>query len=141
MDQKDYEMLKSRAQQRFKASLRRARALRDEELAAIERVRILAQEATEDRSPSRASAPAQPSTLIGQVRAAVAALSDGFTAKDVEEFIRAVYDEETPEVQRSSISSTLARLTDAKEITVLKVGFGRRLSTYLPRPPEENDVD
>lgn len=141
MDQKEYEMLKTRAQERFKASLRRARAVRDEELDAIDRVRILAQEATEGLSPSPAPAPTQPSTLIGQVRAAVAALSDGFTAKDVEDFIRAVYDEETREVKRSSISAALGRLEVAKEITVLKFGVGRTLSTYLPRPPEENDVD
>ncbi|MCH8342385.1 MAG: hypothetical protein IH983_00170 [Planctomycetes bacterium] len=141
MDQKEYEMLKARAQEQFKASLRRARALRDEELAAIERVRVLSQEASGDRSPPPVSAPAQPTTLIGQVRAAVAALSDRFTVNDVAEYIRAVYGEETQKVRGSSISSALGRLSDAEEITILREGIGRRPTTYSPRPPEENNVD
>jgi len=140
MDQKEYEMLKTRIQKRFRASLIKAKAVRDKELAAVEQVWVLLQEVSEDRSSPRESAPEKPSKLIDLVRASATGFSDKFTAKEITEYIQAVCGGETLNIRVSSVSSALVRLCDAKEISIHERGSGRKPTTYLPRlQEEEND--
>ena len=139
MERQDYKQLRARAEEQFRSSVHQARAERDAQLAAIDRVWVLAQDAPGDRQRRNASTHAKPTTLIGQIRTAVAAMSRDFTVSEVAEYIRALYGESPRKVRNTSISSALGRLVDGKEIVVHKAGMGRRPTIYSRSDSQKGD--
>lgn len=142
MEEQDYKQFRARAEERFRSSIRRARTERDAQLDAIERVWVLAQDVSGDGPGRNASTHTEPTTLIGQVRTAVAAITGSFTVSEVEEYIGAFYGKGTRQVRKTSISSALGRMVDGKEIVVFKPGGGRRPTIYSRSNLQEgNHVD
>ncbi len=98
-------------------------------LDAIAKVQRLAETATDTQgaAPQKKHSRAPRGWLIGQVRAAVAKLPDGFKTIDVVQAIRT----ENPgqHIDPASVASTLARLV-GESVKILEPGAGRRPARF-----------